>query len=205
MTKKSQNRLNRDAQRNAENEGIWDQLRQIYSMNVQALAANAMLCRQFEERKDIMAHVVDLPRFARNNNSLANDLVRLSKDLNIIFDKHKNRSGANFNPDDVMKGIAISEDYTAWAQTFNTCCMRTIAQLTEQWDEAQKIFFAKNPENTDPNVITDVEVKVVAAPAVAEPLQLSSQTPEPEAAGTSPAIQAAVQESLGLPTTTTLS
>ena len=172
MTKKSQARLQRDAQKRKEeeffkNNNVWSDLEAIKQSCEAALyEANFQLSKFFkdEEVKN------NLPRETINEviisiRALSDDIKKFQNDLNMIASKHMNRTGGAISPDNIQEYFGIFEMYNQWTSLYNACVKPTIMFIAENIDAAYSAIEYKKSlqiqaENaTNPEVVTDVEPK----------------------------------------------
>lgn len=137
MTKKSFDRLQRDAakaadaDKNSLQNSFWDDLENIYSAQLGALnnAANQI---------SILYNAVGLKEELAKNNcieiatavrGLANDYRNLLSSLNAIHDKHKNLNKADKSDTDAVMAVQLGEEYDQWRSNFLAAVMPNVEYL----------------------------------------------------------------------------
>lgn len=146
MTKKSENRILRDARRaeavrNASSKlkdnTCWDDLNGTYQACVEMLQKHGNL-QTLAQNKEVIARVKDKTTLINNIRTMATDLRNMNGELSEIYGQHKGKSGGSQDPDEVIRTIQIFEQYQLFMTRHDAVVMPTVYHIIEQFDEAEK-------------------------------------------------------------------
>lgn len=161
----TQQRLNNFYKHNT----MWDDLNNVFNNCAQLVTTsltsvlqdlNDPAIRQFL----IPENVGDIETALRG---LTSDSENLSVTLAEIHSRHKDRSGTTRNQDETSRAHLTMNDYMAWQQRYDALIKPNFAYLVEQIglsaNRAEQALNAMQAQAQDPNVVTDVVAKEVAA------------------------------------------
>lgn len=97
---------------------IWDNLAR---MGATAIRLGQLPSRLTPILRDprIMEELQTQPGFVSNLTSISNDVRHLAEELNGIGRSHCQRTGSSRSSDDLMRALAVGEQYHAWFARFN--------------------------------------------------------------------------------------
>lgn len=161
----TQQRLNNFYKHNT----MWDDLNNVFNNCAQLVTTsltsvlqdlNDPAIRQFL----IPENVGDIETALRG---LTSDSENLSVTLAEIHSRHKDHSGTTRNQDETSRAHLTMNDYMAWQQRYDALIKPNFAYLVEQIglsaNRAEQALNAMQAQAQDPNVVTDVVAKEVAA------------------------------------------
>ena len=160
MTKKSANRLARDAaKKELANNTCWDDLKETYLSMVQLISQHANIS-QLAARKDLIELIEDKETLTMNIKSLARDLTAMSTELAGIYALHSDKTGGSEDPDIVFSTINIYEHYRLFMEKHDSVVMPTVLYILEQFQQAEKKQYEnqKQANLTNPDVVSDADV-----------------------------------------------
>lgn len=176
MTKKSINRLKRDATRkeaeqHLENNTIWDDLTGAYEGCAKALGQHKGIALMLQ-RKEVFPYLKDFRGTIGNIQAVTRDLVQLNEELKTIHAQHAKKTGGSQDPDEVVQSIQIFEQYHLFLQRHDAVVMPAVYHILEDFGQAEKAFeaahaepertveeLASDPNHTDPIDVAFTEVK----------------------------------------------
>lgn len=163
MTKKSQARLARDAYKNSAENNCWDSLNEIHGACVTSITeANNNLVAVYGV-DGVIATIPDKVNVKIAMKGLTQDLSGFSTELAGIHALHSDRTGGFKDQDDFILSIGIFEKYKDYQMRYDALILPNAEFLLEQaglaFNALQRIAAGLPPEEQDPTVVTDVEVK----------------------------------------------
>jgi hypothetical protein len=174
MTKKSAARLERDlkekemtaiAKAVKQDPIKWSDLEDMYTTSANMLvSANSEMANLYK-LPGVVDNVPDKTGTVDHLRGLSRDLKFFSEELVKIHDTHKDNSGIADTPEMTMFAIKTFEHYMNWQNQYQSVIMPTVEFLASQAGFATEAL-AKTIAETDPNVITDVEIKQAAVQVV---------------------------------------
>jgi hypothetical protein len=140
---------------------IWDELKNIHQQCVQGLQIYSGI-RDLKDRKDIFLAMTPPERatYVSLATRLANDLGAYDRDLQTIYDLHKDKSGSESDPDAAKQWIQIVEQYEHFRTQAESVLSQTYLQLAEIVKEAETRS-AKLEDPSNPDIITDVVIEEI--------------------------------------------
>jgi len=176
MTKKSPARLQRDL-KEKETKAImkqteanpinWSDLQDLYLTSATMLVeANSQMTNLYK-LPGVVDNVPNKQGTVDHLHGLARDIKFFSEELVKIHSTHEVNVGVADTPEMTMFAIQTFEHYMNWQNQYQSVIMPTVEYLAAQAGFAMEAM-AKTLTETDPNVITDVEVKEAAFEVVTE-------------------------------------
>lgn len=168
MTKKSQARLQRDANKKdidtlKKTNTCWDDLKKISeSCFVSIATANQQLLAVYRT-EGLLNFIPNRDEVKVSLRGLAQDVSMFTDDLTRIHSLHKDKTGGFTEDEDLSLSLTLFEEYANWQTRYEAVVMPTVLFLLEQAELALHAGTASK-EVTDVNVVTDVEIKE-SAPA----------------------------------------
>jgi hypothetical protein len=179
MTKKSQARLQRDAdaKRNRElaaNMKCWDDLQQQYQHTKASMAVSGGVIESAVQNKDLFAFMPDKAGCIAAITTLSADLIAFNDEIDGIYACHSAKTGAQKDEQDFIHALEVGESYAAFQSRFQSVILPNVHIISEQLGMAinkrASVPVLDEEKLRDTSVVSDVVVKEPTA-VVAEPAQ----------------------------------
>lgn len=202
MTKKSQARLARDAERRhqtptlkqlddvhkkggiAKNTG-WDDLVALHADCFRLLNSHGDI-GAYARNPNLMRHIEDQALLASNIAQLASDIKKLASELKEIGAQHTGKTGGTTTPDELIQNITIYEQYNLFMERHGAVVMPTVLHIVEQFERAEHLYLRELKAAAEANALTD--------PAVVSDVVPKEHTEVADAASTTSEATASTQE-----------
>lgn len=146
MTRKSANRILRDARKKEAEQykkenTIWADLQGTYNACAQALGQHAGVALMLN-RKEVFPYLKDHQSIMENIRTLTKDLQAMNEELKQIHGQHADKQGGTTDPDEVIVGIQIFEQYHLFLQRQEAVLMPTAMHILEEFNHAEQAYNA---------------------------------------------------------------
>lgn len=131
MTTENPVRKALDAQ-NAKDEA-WDDLHRLY-LECRALSVQPSQVTPLLKDQELLSKLDDAKELVNKARVLSKDVTEHNNRLQLIHNKHADRSGGSQSNDELMQVLAIGEEYREWMEGFQIVVMPTVVEIMQQFE-----------------------------------------------------------------------
>lgn len=133
----------------AENEAsdnCWDEIEQLRMCCLELMTKPGGIIGLLRDREAI-ARAASKDDLLEEAKILQADMEEYRHRLEVIYDRHKDRSGSATNPDDLTNALHVGELYTEWMNSFQTVVLPTLASISNNLLGGEEIMKPETVES----------------------------------------------------------